>query len=146
MYTMHRAELNSRPRSGKDKKRRKSTSADPRQYANTAIKQILPPFVPLSLSLFLSFLPSPSLSCSFSLRLSISYDVDINRRTMSAQKCRQMGFPFPRYVARMLSPTPSPPPLHETTHNARFHRLSSFFVGFPIRASVIRASTGPRRV
>lgn len=74
----------------KEAEKKKNTSAAICQYGNKAG------------SLSLTLLPP-----SISLPLSISYGADINRRTMSTQKCRQMGFPPSRYVARMLSPFPS---------------------------------------
>lgn len=87
-----------KPKKNEKKAEKKSTSADPRQYANTAIKRALSfSFYPPSLP------PAPSRASSFYL-VRRRY---INRRTMSTQKCRQMGFPPPRYVARMLSPFPN---------------------------------------
>jgi len=61
---------------------------------------------------------------------------------MPEQKCRQMGFSFPRLVRCPHGLSPGP---HETTHNARFHRLSRRFSSlFPIRVTRGYARVDPR--
>jgi len=99
------------------KKDRKSTSADPRQYANTAIKQTLS----LSPSLYLA----------------------------RYKQAHNVGAKMP--TDGILVPSPRPLPAwslagpHETTHNARFHRLSRRFSSlFPIRVTRGYARVDPR--
>lgn len=105
-----------------DKKGRKRTLVDPRQYANTAIKQDA---LFLSFSHFLSFLFFflPLTICLF---LSISYGVDINRVHNVDAKMPTDGIPVP-LPCRPHALTHPEPLMKPPTMLAfiGFHRFSS---------------------